>query len=612
MSDRPTSDLQQRTTIAQTPPPPRRGSGGLLPAATRNWLSLAGLGIAAGAAVVFAITLILDVPEGADNPYAGAIVYLVVPTIFIAGLLLVPLGAWLDLRFRRHHPLEERHYPVFDLNQPRHRTILAVFTGTTMVVVAVLGIATTRAVAYMDTPEFCSSCHGVMKPEAMAYADSPHARVDCVQCHIGPGADWYVRSKLSGARQVVNYALNNYPRPIPAPIKELRPARETCEQCHWPEKFFGDKVVVRPHFADDEPSTGTMTTFAIRTGGGSPDRSSSEGIHWHMDIRNEVRYVAADAQRQQIPWVEVTDPAGVKTVYEDKSAALSPAALAAAEQRTLDCMDCHNRPTHVFRSPAALMDALLDDGTIDRSLPFIKREGVAALSHDWPDGAAGVKGIAERLDAFYRTSYTPLYASQRGAINRAVEAVQRAYSHNMFPEMKVDWRTYPNNIGHTENAGCFRCHDGKHVSASGKTISNSCDSCHTLPVVVPITAAKPVADRLPVNTPVPVPTARPPLPAPAPPAPVGQVTIPEISTLPAATATAQAPATILVVPGLPAPAGIQVVPARGTGLGRAVPHVVAGREPCLMCHAPGSGGLAVPVSHAGRIESICLDCHAPG
>jgi hypothetical protein len=289
-----------------------------------------------------------------------------------------------------------------------------------------------------------------------------------------------VRAKLSGAYQVYAVAADVYPRPIGSPIKNLRPARETCEQCHWPEKFWGAQLRVIAHFLDDEANTPLQIQMLVKTGGGSSANGLAAGIHWHMNIENQVWYIATDPQRQEIPWVRSKDPQGRVTDYLARDAKLGADEIERADKRRMDCMDCHNRPSHVFLPPDRAVDGAILAGRIDRTLPSVKAQAVDVLSKDYPNTEAAREGIATALDAFYYTKYPDLHARRPDAIKAAIGEVQRLYETNVFPEMKVDWRTHPDNIGHLYYPGCFRCHDGEHVSAEGKTIRSDCDVCHTI------------------------------------------------------------------------------------------------------------------------------------
>jgi hypothetical protein len=300
-----------------------------------------------------------------------------------------------------------------------------------------------------------------------------------VECHIGPGANWFVRSKLSGLRQVYAVTFHTYHRPIPTPVEQLRPARETCEQCHWPQEFTGDKLIVRTKFSDDEKNTRLTTVLVMKIGGRA--WNGSVGIHGrHLDVASRIDYIATDRQRQAIAAVRYVDDSGKQVDFVSTDAKPTPEQLAAGEHRTMDCVDCHNRPTHIYQLPENAVDRAMNEGRISTDLPFIKKKAVELLRADYPDRTTAAQRIGAGLSDFYRTTYPAVYSEKRSAIETAAQQVQGIYLRNVFPEMKIGWGTYPNNIGHQDSNGCFRCHDGSHTSADGRTITNDCDACHAM------------------------------------------------------------------------------------------------------------------------------------
>jgi nitrate/TMAO reductase-like tetraheme cytochrome c subunit len=443
----------------------------------RNTLSLAGTALAAVSLVNIIFLFVIDAFSRRPNPYVGIFAYMVMPAFLILGLLLIPAGMLLERHRRRKYGTADLpRFPRFDLNNPRQRSTLVSVLVFVVVFVLLSAVGSYRAYEFTDSVQFCGQlCHTVMHPEFVAYSLSPHARVRCVDCHVGAGASWYVRSKLSGVRQVYATAFHTYPRPIPTPVANLRPAQQTCEECHWPRKFYGDQFKVITHFGYDEKSTPAQVRLLIKTGGGDPLSGIPTGIHWHMNIGNEVTYAVTDPKRQKIDWVQVKNlDTGQITVYKAKDAAESDAQLAAAPKRRTDCIDCHNRPTHIYVPPDRAVDQSLLAGRLDPTMPFIKQQAVTALTGDYPTTTAAQQGIGQTLREFYG-KYP---AVQAATVNNAIREVQRIYSDTIFPEMKVDWRTHPDNIGHYYYPGCFRCHDGQHVSSTGKTVPNGCDVCH--------------------------------------------------------------------------------------------------------------------------------------
>ncbi|RMG45522.1 MAG: cytochrome C [Acidobacteria bacterium] len=440
-----------------------------------NRTSLVGAAITTASAVLIITMFVLEQLGFIPNPYIGIVTYLILPAIFGAGLLLIPIGIVLHRRsLKRRVGVPLPTFPVIDLNRARTRAVAVVVLLLTVVNIVIISTATVKGVHVMDSTEFCGSCHSVMEPEYTAYQRSPHARVKCVTCHIGPGADWFVKSKLSGSWQVVATALDLYPRPIPTPVHSLRPARDTCEQCHWPSKFVGDRLKRITRFDTDEKNTELTTMLLLRVGG--TQGANSHGIHWHVDPGITVRYLA-DAKRQTIYEVELMRADGSVKRFRGPE---PPPDGTELEWRVMDCIDCHNRPTHIYGTPEDEISRAIVAGDIPRDLPFIVREGIRALRTEYPSHEAARAGIAEQITSFYRENYPRLFESARDAIERAASALGDIYCRNVFPSMKVTWGTYPDNLGHESSPGCFRCHDDEHATEDGETISGDCDLCHAV------------------------------------------------------------------------------------------------------------------------------------
>jgi len=447
-----------------------------VPSLIENWISLFGIILAAASFFAVVCLIAMDFYSGFSNPYMGILTYIVAPSFLSAGLLLILAGVLLERRRRRRlRPGEIPRHPRIDFNIPRQRNAFLIVVIVTFVFLIFTALGSYRTYEFTESVQFCGqTCHAVMKPEYTAYQHSAHARVTCVECHIGAGATWFVKSKLSGSYQVYASIFDKYPRPIPTPVRNLRPAQETCEQCHWPQKFYGAVERVRTHFMSDEKNTPWTIQMLLKVGGGDPTHGPVGGIHWHMNVANKVEYIATDDERQVIPWVRITDREGHVTVYQSQEGKLTADQLAKAAPRRMDCIDCHNRPTHVFRSPDEAVDTSMSLGRIDPSLPSIKKNAMAALAADYASTAEAQTKIAATLRAGYTNT------TDQGKVDSAIAEVQRIYGENFFPEMKANWKVHPDNIGHLKSAGCFRCHDDQHVSADGKKISANCNSCHTI------------------------------------------------------------------------------------------------------------------------------------
>lgn len=446
-----------------------------------NPVSLTGFVIALISLANIAFLFVIDLISTKSSPYIGILGYMVMPGFLILGLALIAIGVFLQRKKKIEAGAEIARYPRLDFNDPHQRSLFAFFTTFAVVFLGLSAIGSYKAYEFTDSVQFCGElCHSVMNPEFVAYQQSSHARVACVECHVGAGATWYVKSKLSGARQVFATAFNSYPRPIPTPVHDLRPAQDTCEGCHWPKKFYGAQLKIFTHYASDEKNTPREIRMLINVGGGDPATGAPEGIHWHMNIGNEITYVAADDKRQVIPYVRAKNLEGRVTEYYAQDSKLSRDQIAKAAKRRMDCVDCHNRPSHVYLPPDLAVDQSMRARRMDASLPFLKQQAVAALTAEYPTTDAAMQGIAHSLETYYETKYPDVARAKAYELRGATEEVQRIFKHTTFPEMHLNWQTHPNNIGHFYYNGCFRCHDGQHVSTDGKVLTKACDTCHTV------------------------------------------------------------------------------------------------------------------------------------
>jgi hypothetical protein len=440
---------------------------------TKNPISLLGTGLTTAAAMMFITLWAMTAMGFRGGAYLGLITFVALPALFAFGLVLIPLGMWRDkkrIAAAGGETAAGPEFPVIDLNISRTRNIVFSVAIATVLNLVLLSGATYKAVEVMDSVEFCgTACHSVMAPEHTTYLRSPHSRVRCAECHIGPGADWFVKSKISGSWQLISVAFHLYPRPIPTPVHSLRPARETCEQCHWPTKFVGDKLKVIPHFKDDETNTPTKTVLLLRVGSGQP--GMSHGVHWHIDPNVEVKY-RSDSTRQNIYEIMWKRPDGQKGGFKTPKAD-SPEGKAATEWRTMDCIDCHNRPSHIYRLPEPELDQAIAEGRIDRTLPYVKREGLKALQTEYPSHEAARKGISDAIRSFYSKELGPGFVARQATIDKAATELAGIWTGNVFPQMNIKWGTYPTHLGHADDKGCFRCHEGT-------KITQDCSTCHSL------------------------------------------------------------------------------------------------------------------------------------
>lgn len=358
----------------------------------------------------------------------------------------------------------------------REKLMFLMFAGAIGIILLVIGGY--QLIEFMDSTAFCGRlCHQVMHPEYTAYQASPHSRVACSECHVGSGADYLVRSKLSGIPLIFSTITGSYERPIPTPVENLRPARETCEQCHRPERFAGDLVRIHTSFDTDEANTEHVDTRVLRVGGG--ELETARDIHWHIAAR--VWYLALDKERQDLAWVGVegTDGKLKEYINPSKQQEISTQ-LFEENKRLMDCMDCHNRATHIFQSPEELIDMALAQGKIDKDLPFIKREGLKALDPPNTSLDQSIEKI-ESIKEFYSSTYPEIASQKFVAIDSAILELKDIARLTTFPDMNITWQTYVNNAGHQESPGCFRCH-GKLVAKdshdNNRTIDADCNLCH--------------------------------------------------------------------------------------------------------------------------------------
>jgi len=441
---------------------------------SNNSISLLGVVLVTTATIFWLFVLPITLRGQTTNPYIGILAYLVLPAPFFAGLSLIPLGMWVQRKRDRRTELYPPTFPPLNWRNADLRRLVYFLGVTTVINIVIASQLSYGAVSYMDSVTFCGqTCHVVMQPEFTAYQASPHSHVECVQCHIGPGAGWFVRSKLSGVGQVIAVTFNTYPRPIPTPVHNLRPARETCEACHWPQKYGEDRIKVIPKYAEDEANSKTQTVLLMKIGGGN----HGIGIHGtHLGPGIQITYGHSDEARQVIPWVEYNNN-GKKTVYAGSDAKPDGAGLT---KRVMDCMDCHNRPAHSYDLPERGLDKAMSNGDISPSLPFAKKKALEILKVNYLSRDEAAQKIPAAFAAYYRDSQPAVWAARQAEVESSAKGVLAIWNRNIFPDMKVTWGKYPVNIGHNDFPGCFRCHDGSHTAPGGATITQDCNACHNL------------------------------------------------------------------------------------------------------------------------------------
>jgi nitrate/TMAO reductase-like tetraheme cytochrome c subunit len=445
-----------------------------------NWISLIGGALTTASAVVLVGFWVVSIfgRSGPTNPYVGIVIDLCLPGLFVLGLVLIPVGMGLRYRGLKAAGDLPAVFPEIELKDPFFRRGIEIVLAATFINFVIVGTASYRGISYMDSPNFCGqSCH-VMYPQWTAYQVSPHSHVACVQCHIGAGISAEIHAKVNGTKQLIEVILNSYPAPILAPLSELRPARATCEECHSPTHFVGEKLLVETMYGDDEKNSVTHNVLALHLGG-VDSLSRQSGIHGHH--LDQYEYVATDSTYQNIIAVTKTNPDGTKTqfVSSDLKGPIQ------GVTRVMDCMDCHQQATHTFQTAEDAIDESMQVGSPNPALPFVHKKGLELIQAEYASQADAATKITAGLDDFYRTQYPAIWNGQRGAVDAAAKSLIAIYQRNVFPEMKVTWGTYPSGMGHSApghnpSPGCFRCHDGNHTSKDGKTITNDCSVCHNL------------------------------------------------------------------------------------------------------------------------------------
>jgi len=453
-----------------------------IPRSAYNWLSATGLILSINCILLIVILFVISLTISGSNTYLGIFIYIVLPAIMVIGLILIPLGMVLSRRKPAQIKETGLKWPIFDMNNRKHRTSLMLVSIFTVIFLLISAMGSYQAYQYTESVEFCGKlCHRVMEPEYVTYLNSPHARVRCVECHVGEGASWYVKSKLSGLYQVYSVLFDKYSRPIPTPIKDLRPARETCERCHWPQKFYERKLRNQRGFLTDSSNTQWNIAMLMKIGPSFSAHGLREGIHWHINPDVSIEYVSSTVDRETIPWVKYTNrETGEVQIFQDPDNPLKEGALDSLENRSMDCMDCHNRPSHSYKSANVYMNNALISGIVPEELPYIKRTSMKILGNQFPTTDSALLEIRNSITAYYQEKRPGIYETQKDLIEKAIVGIQGEFRKNNFPDMKASSSSYLNHIGHLESDGCFRCHNGRHVSENGKVISKDCNLCHTI------------------------------------------------------------------------------------------------------------------------------------
>jgi len=440
-----------------------------------NPISLIGGALTTASALILIGFWVVDVVarSGPASPYVGIVIDLCLPGLFVLGLVLIPIGIWLRRRRLKAASQLPSEYPKVDFGNPAFRHGVDFVVVATFINFVIVGTASYRGVAYMDTPNFCGQACHVMQPEWAAYNVSQHhTHVACTECHIAAGAAGFVDAKVNGTKQLSQVVFNSYPRPI-MPDNRVPAAAKTCLHCHNPQRNIGDKLLVSASYGDDEKNSITHSLVLVHVGGRDMQGRLS-GIHGaHL---GRVEYIATDTTNRTIPWVAKENPDGSMTEYLSSDAK----APVQGQKRLMDCLDCHNRTAHSFDTPEEAINRAMAAGSPDAALPFAHKEGLALIKETYASQSDAESKITSGLEDFYRTQHPEAWSQQRAKIDQAAKTLVAIYRANVFPSMKITWGTHPNNLGHNDYPGCFRCHDGSHNAKNGNSINNDCSVCHNL------------------------------------------------------------------------------------------------------------------------------------
>ena len=455
-----------------------------LPSSIKNWVSISGTVLAIFNLAAILSLFILNMAFGFGGSYIGLFIYIILPGFMVVGLLLIPIGMRINKVKARKAKLEgkELNWPILDFNVETTRNAGIIFIVGTIFLLIISSVGSYEAFHYTESVEFCGKlCHTVMEPEYTTYHGSAHERVACVECHVGSGASWYVKSKLSGLYQVYSVMAKKYPQPIPTPIANLRPAQETCEKCHWPQKFYDNKLRVKHSYLTDDTNTEVIRHMLVKTSTFTTAEGVVKGIHQHISPEVKIEYRALEGNRFVIPWVKYTNTnTGESYVYLDNDLGLSQEKIDSLEIRVMDCLDCHNRPSHNYNAPQNFIDNSLWTGKISKTLPGIKSLAMQALYPEYSTKDSAFMAISTIVNDFYALSYPEILETRKTEVDAAITEMQNQYANNIFPYMKASWKAYPNNLGHMESDGCYRCHNDRHATNSGRVISKDCNLCHNI------------------------------------------------------------------------------------------------------------------------------------
>lgn len=450
---------------------------------TRNWITIIGALIASVNLLLIIVLFAISTIFNKNETNLGLFIYVILPGFLLLGLIMIPLGIVISRKKRIAAGQDEiKKLPTIDLNNPKHKRAFIIFTIATVIILFLSTYGSFEAFHLTESVEFCGTlCHKVMEPEYTAYQNSSHANVACVECHVGAGASWYVKSKLSGLHQVYAVLTKTYPSPIETPLHDLRPARETCERCHWPQKFYTNNLHANKYYLADSLNSEWNITLQMKIGPEYSDLGFKEGIHWHINPNINIEYISENDKRELITYVKYTNKVtGEVTIYKSPDLEISDSTIAVSSARTMDCIDCHNRPSHKYSSPPVYFDKAMLTNEISQDIPFVKRTAMEILRNNFTDKDTALMQIRDGIIDYYKSDFSEYFGRNSSKIDSTVATLQKEYSQNTFPGMKVSYDVYPDHIGHLEVEGCFRCHNDAFEAENGRKITRDCNLCHTI------------------------------------------------------------------------------------------------------------------------------------
>lgn len=450
-----------------------------------NWMSIIGCAIAAASFTTAAFFLLIGLVTSDDSGYAGLTL---IPPVFgvLFGMALAVAG-WVRETRRQRRGERSSFFDTWALDPfalVRRIGPFAAVAGVAGITALLLAAATgsVAVVEYTESNTFCTqACHAVMGPEAVAWTDTAHSQIDCVECHVGAGAEGYLAAKIGGLRQLWAILSGNVDRPIPTPLHAAGPlGRELCEGCHALKLQEDHKALTRKYFPSGSEDAPVQVAMMVNTGGSAENGFSAGGIHYHMQVARKVEYVARDRARQDIAWVRVTDRDGNTHEYSSEGEPLSDEERASLPVHEMDCIDCHSRPAHRFASPIDSVNAALGSGRLPDDVPGLKEASVRALDGGYESTEQALAGIEKTLHEYFEEEDPDVLEDQADEIAESVETLRAIYQRTIFPEMKADWSVHPNNAGHRDTPGCFRCHNDEMLDEEGETVFGDCSRCHTV------------------------------------------------------------------------------------------------------------------------------------